>query len=227
MAVPVQDGSIATATCLTGSHLSVSVSHTINAGLTDSLLLILATGQVENADSAGWGSVLMKHGRWTTGGYPMDAFWLLNPTSGTQTAGVTWHASSPGLAMACITFTGVSGVYFDPTYTATDADTDVSLDFLTYGVDSLGVSVCESQDTTGHSHSQGAGQTETSDINAFFDASGFPGARVSTSYKTAATVGTNTTMSTTTSYVSNTLITIGALILTSTVRSTIPQEMII
>lgn len=225
MAVPVQDGTVAAVSGFPQPQINLSTSHTINAGLTDSILVIFVTAATQPPAAAFWNGVQMPGFSWATANFYGAGFFLKNPASGTHTAEAFWNVFAVGTSMACVTFTGTSGVSFQGT-TASGFSSLATIDFLTYGAESLALSMTTSTNSgAGFPHTEGTGQTQTSDINAGHIVGQPEQYRVSTSYKTAADPGTNTTMSTTlhTDYDWQ----IFTLFLNSATRHGVPQEMIL
>lgn len=196
MAVPALNGSVSSTSGFPQPQISNSVSHTVAAGLTDSILIILASNPTQQATSAGWNGVLMPgKAQWNTGGFCHSVFWMKNPPAGAFTAGVTWSAFQSGTSMAVLTFTGVSDVHFGDT-TASDTNTSVTVTFPTVGKDSLAVQICTSTTAFGGTVHSSDG-TQTSDINAGQVVGQPVPYRVSTAYKTASAPGVDTSMTTT------------------------------
>ncbi len=190
MARPQQDGSVATGNSADNSTiLTKTVSHTINSGLTDSLLLVLvsnATGTTPT--SATWNGVDMTRFPWTSHSSFGAAFVLQNPIDGAHNVVVTWDIVSSRVAVTCLTFSGTKGpIFIDATINSFGHTAGITL--ATRSEESVAVDMCYT-DTT--SHTQGTGQTVESSFTTGATPSIF---RCSTSIKDGAAVGTSTVMS--------------------------------
>ncbi len=226
MAVPAINGTVGNLNSPDNNgHTIRTFAHTVSAGLTDSLLLVLvatATSINNPAQQAKWNGTVMKHIAYGSGtGFPIAAFWLLNPADGTFDVEVDWSVVASRIGCVAMTFTGAAGVHFDSASWGFAFGKHVESTSDTFGIDSLSVDICFSD--TQFAFSEGAGQTEVQQNTTGLGPNPANIYRYSTSYK-ASTAGT-TTMSA--DFAADCDSTIGTIQVLSSTRNPIPQQIVI
>lgn len=190
MAVPVIDGTVSSGTFSSGSG-NFNTAHTVAAGLTNSILVVLtANAQGVVSSAAGWDTDLMTRLPWTTNNFFGAAYYLKSPKDGTFNVGVTWPVLSRAGVVVVATFTGAKLVTSGSSNTASGSDSAPTVTFPSSYSTGVALDLCASFTAT---HTQGGGQTEIKNVTVTNgQGSTF---RYSASTKDSVDVGNDNTMS--------------------------------
>lgn len=176
---PTKVGSVATAQN-NSSVTTLTIPHTVNASLEDSLLLVMVTNSTGTTPTGTYNGTAMTAINYTTANFFGTLLYLRNPTAGTNDIVVNWLSGSGGIGVTAFTVQNAGVPVTDDK--SSGSGTTATLAVTSTLQRSMYVDFIQSQSAT---HAQGTGQTELSNFTV--TTSNF---RISSSYKRAPYPGT-------------------------------------